>query len=148
MSLKELKREWLGERIDCHHQDSNQGPSHMASDALPKLWCNRHHQKHEYLKFYITVRPLSWQRWLFEYTWTIFRTRSNSRLFTAVDSPTGIVIGQVLGLGALLVQNSACNIMEISIHPLYTVNCLPGPHSLQSCSPSHAPFSYFSSVAH
>ena len=28
------KREKSEEKIDCHHQDSNQGPSLVASDAL------------------------------------------------------------------------------------------------------------------
>ena len=34
-SLRERdKREKSEEKIDCHHQDSNQGPSLVASDAL------------------------------------------------------------------------------------------------------------------
>ena len=37
------KREKSEEKIDCHHQDSNQGPSLVASDALTtELWCSRH----------------------------------------------------------------------------------------------------------
>ena len=37
------KREKSEEEIDCHHQDSNQGPSLVASDALTtELWCTRH----------------------------------------------------------------------------------------------------------
>ena len=37
------KREKSEEKIDCHHQDSNQGPSLAASDALTtELWCSRH----------------------------------------------------------------------------------------------------------
>ena len=37
------KREMSEEKIDCHHQDSNQGPSLVASDALTtELWCSRH----------------------------------------------------------------------------------------------------------
>ena len=43
-SLRERdKREKSEEKIDCHHQDSNQGPSLVASDALTtELWCSRH----------------------------------------------------------------------------------------------------------
>ena len=37
------KREKSEEKIDWHHQDSNQGPSLVASDALTtELWCSRH----------------------------------------------------------------------------------------------------------
>ena len=37
------KREKSEEKIDCHHQDSNQGPSLVASDTLTtELWCSRH----------------------------------------------------------------------------------------------------------
>ena len=37
------KREKSEEKIDCHHQDTNQGPSLVASDALTtELWCSRH----------------------------------------------------------------------------------------------------------
>ena len=37
------KRERSEEKIDCHHQGSNQGPSLVASDALTtELWCSRH----------------------------------------------------------------------------------------------------------
>ena len=37
------KREKSEEKIDCHHQDSNQGHSLVASDALTtELWCSRH----------------------------------------------------------------------------------------------------------
>ena len=36
------KREKSEEKIDCHHQDLNQGPSLVASDALTtELWCSR-----------------------------------------------------------------------------------------------------------
>ena len=36
------KRGKSEEKIDCHHQDSNQGPSLVASDALTtELWCSR-----------------------------------------------------------------------------------------------------------
>ena len=43
-SLRERdKREKSEEKIDCHHQDSNQGPSLVASNALTtELWCSRH----------------------------------------------------------------------------------------------------------
>ena len=44
-SLRERdKREKSEEKIDCHHQDSNQGPLLVASDALTTetLWCSRH----------------------------------------------------------------------------------------------------------
>ena len=43
-SLRERdKREKSEEKIDCHHQDSNQGPSLVASDALTtELWCSRY----------------------------------------------------------------------------------------------------------
>ena len=43
-SLRERdKREKSEEKIDCHHQDLNQGPSLVASDALTtELWCSRH----------------------------------------------------------------------------------------------------------
>ena len=43
-SLRERdKREKSEEKIDRHHQDSNQGPSLAASDALTtELWCSRH----------------------------------------------------------------------------------------------------------
>ena len=38
---KRDKREKSEEKIDCHHQDSNQGPSLVASDALTtELWCS------------------------------------------------------------------------------------------------------------
>ena len=37
------KREKSEEKIYCHQQDSNQGPSLVASDALTtELWCSRH----------------------------------------------------------------------------------------------------------
>ena len=37
------KPEKSEEKIDCHHQDSKQGPSLVASDALTtELWCSRH----------------------------------------------------------------------------------------------------------
>ena len=45
------KQEQSEEEIDCHHQDSNQGPSLVASDAVTtELWC-RHHPSRDRLKF-------------------------------------------------------------------------------------------------
>ena len=43
-SRERHKREKSEEKIDCHHQDSNQGPSLVATDALTtELWCSRQH---------------------------------------------------------------------------------------------------------
>ena len=37
------KFEQCEEQIDCHHEDSNQGPLLVASDAVTtELWCRRH----------------------------------------------------------------------------------------------------------
>ena len=40
---KRQKKRQKRQKIDRHHQDSNQGPSLVASDALTtELWCSRH----------------------------------------------------------------------------------------------------------
>ena len=42
-------REKSEEKIDCHHQDLNQRPSLVASDALTtELWCSRHYYFYYY----------------------------------------------------------------------------------------------------
>ena len=47
------KREKSEEKIDCHHQDSNKGPSLVASDALTtELWCSSYPSRDRRSEFF------------------------------------------------------------------------------------------------
>ena len=48
------KREKSEEKIDCHHQDSNQGPSLVASDALTTELC--YYYYYYYYYYYLNKR--------------------------------------------------------------------------------------------